>query len=497
MPKIFISYRRVDSNDIAERIYDNLANSFGEENVFKDQYSIKPGEDFREAIRRVVGTVDVLLVLIGPDWLKVTQSLSNGNVVRRIDHPDDWVRREVEVGLNRLTDADKSNDPHVIPILVRGADMPPRDELPESIRNLAFLQAYRVRSDSDFRRDMAELINHLRMVQPAVPPPPSAVVISQPSVIHRLHLNEPWAIILAAIITGLFVLVAAQMNAQPNLSTALTLTSTMLAAASPTTAASSTLIVPTATNQPTATFTPTPEPSLTPLSPSTTPSPTDAPTPVPPSPLPTVSISVPTVVLPNTTILITAWQNAHCIFTPDDGSLAFGFDTSTGNIQYSVKHKAGTTVSIVCEDVQGRHEENQFVVNSVAIPTATLTSTVTNTPLPPSPTFAPTTTATNTPLPPTLTFTLAPPTQIPTPKPTIDPCIGQVNTSTGASATYYRQRPPSGSATISNKTEVLVVGNSYIQSEKRFYYEIRFDNQSGFITVDRVNVSSTCPYFKS
>ena len=107
--------------------------------------------------------------------------------------------------------------------------------------------------------------------------------------------------------------------------------------------------------------------------------------------------------------MITAWQNAHCIFTPDDGNIPFGFDTSTGNIQYSVKHKSGTSVSIVCEDAQGRHEENQFRVSAAAIPTATLTSTVTNTPLPPTPTFTPTTTVTNTPLPPSATATPVPP----------------------------------------------------------------------------------------
>ncbi|MCA0455739.1 MAG: TIR domain-containing protein [Chloroflexi bacterium] len=232
MPKIFISYRRADSNDIAERIYDNLANAFGEDNVFKDQYSIKPGEDFRDSIRREVGTVDVLLVLIGPDWLTVTQSLSNGTVVRRIDHPDDWVRREVEVGIERLTDTNKDDAIQVIPILVRGASMPPRDELPESIRHLAFLQGYRVRSDSDFRRDIGVLINHLRgesSSKPNVPSQPeehlaalqnpqssSPPVTSPPSLIRRLRLNEPWAIILAALITVGFPFLVSQINNQQN-----------------------------------------------------------------------------------------------------------------------------------------------------------------------------------------------------------------------------------------------------------------------------------------
>jgi hypothetical protein len=36
MSKVFISYRRADSEDVAGRIYDRLVTRFGAENAFKD-----------------------------------------------------------------------------------------------------------------------------------------------------------------------------------------------------------------------------------------------------------------------------------------------------------------------------------------------------------------------------------------------------------------------------------------------------------------------------
>ena len=69
MAKLFISYRRGDSADVTGRIYDRLEARFGRESVFIDVDTIPPGVDFREHIERAVGQADVVLVVIGPDWL--------------------------------------------------------------------------------------------------------------------------------------------------------------------------------------------------------------------------------------------------------------------------------------------------------------------------------------------------------------------------------------------------------------------------------------------
>ena len=70
--RIFISYRRQETAWPAGRLYDVLVEHFAAEQVFKDVDNIEPGEDFVERIAAAVGSCDVLLVLIGPQWLTIT-----------------------------------------------------------------------------------------------------------------------------------------------------------------------------------------------------------------------------------------------------------------------------------------------------------------------------------------------------------------------------------------------------------------------------------------
>ena len=71
MPEIFISYRREDAVAHAGRLYDRLAGHFGAKHVFMDIDTIKPGEDFVEVLEKTVGWCDVLIALIGKQWLGV------------------------------------------------------------------------------------------------------------------------------------------------------------------------------------------------------------------------------------------------------------------------------------------------------------------------------------------------------------------------------------------------------------------------------------------
>ena len=66
---IFISYRRQDSSHLAGRLYDRLADRFGEDLVFMDVATIDLGVDFAEVISRAVGSCQVLLAVIGPQWV--------------------------------------------------------------------------------------------------------------------------------------------------------------------------------------------------------------------------------------------------------------------------------------------------------------------------------------------------------------------------------------------------------------------------------------------
>jgi hypothetical protein len=122
--RIFISYRRQETAWPAGRLYDVLVEHFPVEQVFKDVDNIEPGEDFVERITAAVESCDVLLALIGPQWL----TLTNKKGQRRLDDPGDYVRVEIETAFTRRI--------RVIPILVDEARMPGADELPPTLASL-------------------------------------------------------------------------------------------------------------------------------------------------------------------------------------------------------------------------------------------------------------------------------------------------------------------------------------------------------------------------
>jgi TIR domain len=152
--RITISYRRHDSSGHAGRLYDDLAEKFGSEYVFMDIDAIEPGIDFGEAIDRALASADAFICLIGTDWLASTDAKGR----RRLDNPEDFVRLEIEAALRR--------EIRVIPVLVRGAEMPQSDELPESIRGLARRNAIEIR-DSSWHYDVGRLISTLEQLDRA------------------------------------------------------------------------------------------------------------------------------------------------------------------------------------------------------------------------------------------------------------------------------------------------------------------------------------------
>jgi TIR domain len=129
---IFISYRREDSQHAAGRLFDQLAQKFRRDQLFMDVDAIEPGIDFAEEINKKVAACDVLLAVIGPNWLKA----GNEEGRRRIDDPNDFVRLEIEAALQRNV--------RVIPILVDAAVLPKVNELPESIQPLVRRNAVRI-----------------------------------------------------------------------------------------------------------------------------------------------------------------------------------------------------------------------------------------------------------------------------------------------------------------------------------------------------------------
>lgn len=147
---IFISYRREDSSYPTDFIYRALIKEFGEDAVFKDDDSIPDGVDFRKYIDLAVGSCDVLLAVIGRQWIHAKDKQGH----RRIDNPSDFVRLEIESALSR-------NIP-VIPVLVDGALIPNIAELPKKLGDLVYRNARNIRSGPDFDSDIARLISRIQ-----------------------------------------------------------------------------------------------------------------------------------------------------------------------------------------------------------------------------------------------------------------------------------------------------------------------------------------------
>lgn len=124
--RIFISYRRDDAGAEAGRLSDDLKRTFGEKNVFLDVGGIQLGRDFRKEIHKSVGDCAVLLALIGPQWV----SIADADGTSRLSHENDYVRLEIATALSR--------DIHVIPVLVRHAKLPKKDELPDDLCDLIY-----------------------------------------------------------------------------------------------------------------------------------------------------------------------------------------------------------------------------------------------------------------------------------------------------------------------------------------------------------------------
>jgi formylglycine-generating enzyme required for sulfatase activity len=146
MRKIFISYRRKRTADIAGRIADWLKRHFGADAVFIDVETIPPGAAFKEYIKDWLDQCNVMLVVIGDSWLTATDEQGQ----RRIDADGDAVRFELEEAIAR----------HIplLPVLVQDAPMPRAHHLPASIRSLTDINAVTVSSGRDFEQHLADLI---------------------------------------------------------------------------------------------------------------------------------------------------------------------------------------------------------------------------------------------------------------------------------------------------------------------------------------------------
>ena len=143
--KVFISYRRHDDPGFTGRLHDHLIGRYGPENVFLDVDAIPPGVEFEALLTDWINQSDVLLVMIGKDWLRE----GSPNSGRRIDNPADFVRKEIEAAL--------AAGISILPVLVNGAVFPPPEAMPASLKPLARWNAIQL-THGQFRSDVARLM---------------------------------------------------------------------------------------------------------------------------------------------------------------------------------------------------------------------------------------------------------------------------------------------------------------------------------------------------
>ena len=163
MPKIVISYRRSDVPGVAGRIFDRLVQRYGEESVFMDVAGIPAGADYRSHIRGVLEGSDIVIAVIGPNWRGpkqpdpgATEAGGGEQKAWRINEPNDLVRVEVEIALERRVT--------VIPVQIGDAPLPEARDLPPELGDLAYRQSVRVDPGVDFHPNMDRLIHSIDRV---------------------------------------------------------------------------------------------------------------------------------------------------------------------------------------------------------------------------------------------------------------------------------------------------------------------------------------------
>ena len=136
MSQVFVSYRRANEA-LVGRLTDRLMGRYGQNAVFRDVSSLDYAVDFPDELAAAIRRCDVFLLAIGPDW------------AQRLEHPEDYVRLEVEQAV--------SERKKILPVLLDGVAMPKPEDLPASIARITRLNAPRVRAGNDFESDVSSL----------------------------------------------------------------------------------------------------------------------------------------------------------------------------------------------------------------------------------------------------------------------------------------------------------------------------------------------------
>ncbi|MCP2167240.1 toll/interleukin-1 receptor domain-containing protein [Goodfellowiella coeruleoviolacea] len=157
MTNVFLNYRVADEPYGAALLDRSLSERFGSEAVFLASKSIRLGADWEKSMFDAIRQSAALLVVMGKKWLDAVDDHGR----RRLDDPDDFVRREILTAfeLGKVVVPVRLNTPRLS-----------RDELPPALAQLAACQDIEVRFRSA-QPDIDNLANRLSAIIPELPAP--------------------------------------------------------------------------------------------------------------------------------------------------------------------------------------------------------------------------------------------------------------------------------------------------------------------------------------
>jgi hypothetical protein len=146
--KLFINYRSEDAGTTASRLFQDLERALAPGQVFLDHERIEGGDAWPDRLRDEVLTASAIFCLIGKRWLTASDPETGD---RRLNLPEDWVRREIEASLERQIP--------IVPVLIDDAGAPSRRafQTVPSLAPLAELQWLPLRR-KEWRTDLEALV---------------------------------------------------------------------------------------------------------------------------------------------------------------------------------------------------------------------------------------------------------------------------------------------------------------------------------------------------
>lgn len=142
--KIFINYRRDDLPNLVEKIRDQLALRYDEENVFMD-LDIPSFRRFQEHLEEKVEESNVLIAFIGPRWPELLAERAK--------------RDEQDILVEEIKQALGQTHTMVATVCIDGGDIPSKESLPEGIQEMLEFQIPKFHSGEDIAKIVRKIVH--------------------------------------------------------------------------------------------------------------------------------------------------------------------------------------------------------------------------------------------------------------------------------------------------------------------------------------------------